>query len=93
MKNLNELRDIRAEVLDMSFDYKNVHRILYLVHETKDLLDENNPIPNRDIALHQTNKVIDNEVMKLVKSGSEDDIKSSFNELVDNFKLVLAYIA
>lgn len=93
MKNLNELRDLKQEVVDMKFDYKNVHRILYLVYKTKNLLEENNPIPNRDIALHQTNKVINQELMHLIKSDAEPEIKIAFNELIDNFKLVLAYIA
>ncbi|MBI9068735.1 MAG: hypothetical protein JEZ09_15680 [Salinivirgaceae bacterium] len=93
MKNLQELRDIRQEVLEMSFDFKNVHRIMFLVYEAKDLFGENHPIPNKDIALHQTNKVIGDELMKLVRSKNEKEIEKNFNELIESFKLVLAYIA
>lgn len=93
MKNLSELREIRQEVLDMNFDYKNVHRIQFLVYEAKELLEQNNPIPNKDIALHQTKKIISDELMKLVRSNSEDNIKHNFIEFKESFKLVLAYIA
>lgn len=93
MKDLQQLRDIRQEVLDMKFDYKNVHRIMFLVYETKNLFENNSPIPNKDIALHQTNKVVEIELMKLIKSNEEEEIEKSFNELIESFNLVLDYIA
>jgi hypothetical protein len=93
MEKLKELRDIRKEVLNMEFSYKNVHRIMYLIYESKFLFESGSPIPNKDIALHQTNKIISHELMKLITSDDEVSIKNAFNEVIDNYKLVLAYIA
>ena len=93
MTTLKELRDIRLEVLDMKFDYKNTHRIQHLIYETRELLEQSFPIPNKDIALHQTNKVIDDELMKLIRSKSDEKIENNFKNLTESFKLVLAYIA
>lgn len=93
MENVDTLRDLKKEVLNMEFSYKNVHRIMYIVYVTKDLFQSNSPIANKDIALHQTNKVIENEIYHLIKSDTEEEIKSAFHEVIDNFKLVLAYIA
>lgn len=93
MEKLKELRNIRKEVLDMEFSYKNVHRIMYLIYESKLLFESGSPIPNKDIALHQTNKVINHELMKLITSDGESAIKNAFDEVIDNYKLVLTYIA
>jgi hypothetical protein len=92
MENVDTLRDLKKEVLNMEFSYKNVHRIMYIVYFTKDLFQSGSPIANKDIALHQTNKVIENEIYQLIKSDTEKEIKTAFNEVIENFKLVLAYI-
>jgi len=93
MENLSELRKIKQEVLQMEFTYKNVQRIIHLVYEAKVLLGDKHPIPNKDIALDQTKKVISNEIMKLIQAKNENEIELAFNEVVDNFKLVLSYIS
>ncbi len=93
MESLARLREIKKEVLQMDFNYKNVHRIMYLLHETKTLFEGKYPIPNKDIAYNQTKKIIANELMKLLKANSEDDIRNAFNDVVENFKLVMAYIS
>ncbi|MFA6400251.1 MAG: hypothetical protein WCX31_01290 [Salinivirgaceae bacterium] len=93
MENLSELRKIKQEVLQMDFNFKNVQRIMHLVYEAKSLLGDKHPIPNKDIALDQTKKVISNEIMKLIQAKNEKEIELAFNDVVDNFKLVLSYIS
>ncbi|MDA3893785.1 MAG: hypothetical protein PF517_19145 [Salinivirgaceae bacterium] len=93
MEKLKDLRDIRDEVIQMSFTYKNVQRIMFLLYESKVLLESTSILPNKEIALDQTKKVIDNELMNLINSEGNDNIEAAFNLLIDNFKLVLAYIA
>lgn len=93
MESLTRLREIKKEVLQMDFNYKNVHRIMYLLYETKSLFEDKYPIPNKDIANDQTKKVIAHELMKLIKADTEDEIKKAFFEVVENFKLVMAYIS
>ncbi|HAM97798.1 MAG TPA: hypothetical protein DCQ26_04245 [Marinilabiliales bacterium] len=93
MESLTRLREIKKEVLQMDFNYKNVHRIMYLLYETKSLFEDKYPIPNKDIANDQTKKVIAHELMKLIKANTEDEIKKAFFEVVENFKLVMAYIS
>jgi hypothetical protein len=93
MENLSELRKIKQEAVHMEFNYRNVQRIMYLVYQTKVLLEEKYPIPNKDIALDQTKKVISNEIMKLIKADDEETIKAAFTETIDSFKLVLNYIS
>ncbi len=93
MKKLENLRNIKTEVNKMDFNYKNTHRIMYLVYRSKQLFEDSGPIPNKDIALHQTNKLIEVELMELINSDSEKEVKKAFDEVVDNFKIVLDYIA
>jgi len=92
METLNELRKIKNEVLEMKFSYKNIQRVMYLIYKTKTLFESDSPIPNKDIALHQTNKVIQQEILKLITSEGDEEIEHAFNEVIDNYKLVLGYI-
>ena len=92
MENLTTLREIRDEVNNMEFSYKNVHRIMYLVYLANSLFKSASPIPNKEIAQHQTSKVIESEVLNLIRSSNDDEVSKAFDELIDNFKLVLAYI-
>jgi len=93
MEKLQELREIRKELLGMEFSYRNVQRIMYLIYESKKLFECASPIPNKEIAMHQINKVIKFEVNRLITSKNDAEVQLAFNELSDNFKLVLAYIA
>jgi len=93
MEHLDELRNIKKEVLQMDFSFQHIHRVIFLAYKTRNLLMGNAPIPNKDIALHQINKVIDNEVHHLLTSELETDIKNNFSQVIDNFKLVLVYVA
>ncbi len=93
MEKLNELRNIKKEVHKMDFNFKNTHRIMYLVYKSKQLFKDSGPIPNKDIALHQTNKLIEEELMELINSNTEKEIKNAFTDVIDNFKIVLDYIA
>ncbi len=93
MEKLIELRDIRKEILNMEFNFRNVQRIMHLVYATKDLFESSSAVPNKEIALHQTNKVIKYELLKLITAENEKDIKRAFEEVIENFKLVLVYIA
>jgi len=93
MEKITELINIKQEVSNMSFTFKNVHRIMFLIYETKHLLETSITVPNKDIALHQTNKVIQHELISLIQSDTEVEIKAAFEEVVENFKLVLAYTA
>ncbi len=93
MKNLIALREIKQEILQMEFNYQNIHRVMFLVYKCKSILEDSEPVPNKDIALDQTKKVISNEIMLLINSDSETEIIDSFEQVMDNFKLVLSYIA
>jgi len=92
METLNELRKIKNEVLEMKFSYKNIQRVMYLLYKTKNLFESDSPIPNKDIALHQANKVIEQEMLELITSEGDKKIEDAFNEVIDNFNLVLGYI-
>lgn len=91
MEKLKNLLDIKTEVLKMDFSYENVHRIMYLVYESRALLESSTVIPNKEIALDQTKKLIANEVISLICADGESHIKLAFNNLHDNFRLVLSY--
>lgn len=93
MEKLMEIKSIRSEIIDMDFSYKNVHRLMFLIYETKSKLESSNIIPNKEIALHQTNKLIQHELLELILSDTESEIKITFQNLHDNFKLVLSYFA
>lgn len=93
MEKLKALKDIRTEILMMDFSFQNLHRMMFLVFETKSILESTNTIPNKEIALDQTNKLIENELMEVIRTEGENDIKQAFNNLLDNFKLVLSYYA
>jgi len=91
MENLSELRKIKNEVLQMKFNYENVQRIMHLVYEMKSILEDKYPIPNKDLALDQTKKLISNELMMLIRAKNKEEIISAYNETIDSFKLVLNY--
>ncbi len=93
MKNLEQLRAIKEEVKSMEFSFKSIHRIMYLIYQTQDYLNTATPIPNKEIALHQTQKVINTDVINLIKSSSDDEIKSAYKQLINNFDLVMKYIS
>lgn len=93
MEKLKGLLDIKQEALKMDFSYQNIQRLLFLVYETKSLLESSPIIPNREIALHQTRKLIDNELIILIRSDGEHEIKIAFTNLLDNFKLILTYFS
>lgn len=92
MENLIELRTIKQEVMQMDFNYKDVHRIMCLVYRCKSLFEDTYPVPNKEIALDQTKKVIAEDVSHLIQSDSEEAIRESFGQVLDNFKMVLNYI-
>lgn len=93
MESMERLREIKKEVMQMEFNYKNVHRIMFLIYETKSLFEDKYPIANKDIANDQTKKIITGELMKLIKTDTEEKTKIAFSETVESFKLVLAYIS
>lgn len=93
MEKLKNLQDIRTETLTMEFNYKNVQRLMFLVYECRTLLESSSIIPNKEIALHQTNSLIENEVNSLICTEDEVNIKAAFGNLLSNFKLVLSYFA
>jgi hypothetical protein len=92
MKNLTYLREIKDEVLAMTFSFKNVHRIMYLTYKCKLFFEESYPIPNKDIALDQTKKLIRTELMELINANDEIEIKKAFDQTLDGLKLILSYI-
>lgn len=91
MEKLRNLLDIKQEVLNMEFSYKNIQRLMFLVYESKSILENSTLIPNKEIALHQANKIIENELISLICTEGESDIKIAFNNLLDSHKLVLSY--
>ncbi len=93
MENLEQLRAIKEEVKGMQFSFKSIHRIMYLVYQTLDYLNTSTPIPNKEIALHQTQKVIDTDILNLIKSNNDEEIKTAYKNLIDNFDLVMKYIS
>ncbi len=93
MKNLEQLRAIKEEVKNMQFSFKSIHRIMHLVYQTQDFLNTTTPIPNKEIALHQTQKVINTDILNLIKSNSDKEIETAYKKLITNFELVMKYIS
>lgn len=91
MENLNILRSFKQETIQMDFTYKNVHRLLFMIHQSKVILEKPSPIPNKDIAHDQIIKLIKNDVSKLINSDKETDVKDSFFLTLEGFKLILTY--
>jgi len=91
MKELETLRDYKNETECITFSYKSVLRIMHLIHRTKDVLTSNAQIPNKEIALHQINKIIDSDINKIMHCTTEDEIKESFIDLIKVYSIVLNY--
>lgn len=91
MKELEMLRDMKKETGSTEFSYKSVLRIMHLIHQTKDILSITAPIPNKEIALHQVNKIIESDINKIMHCKTEDEIKEAFNDLLKVYSVVLNY--
>lgn len=92
MNNLEELRKIKEEVNNMPFSYENVHRIMHLVYVSKELFQASTPVPNKEIALHQINRISENDFNEIIKSNDSKNLKAAFGNLQNNFNVALNYI-
>lgn len=92
MNHLEELRKIKEEARNMPFSYENVHRIMHLVYISKELFQPTVPVPNKEIALHQVTKIIENDFTDIIKCGQKNDLQEAYNQLLSNFQTTLNYI-
>lgn len=92
MNHLEELRKIKGEVENMKFSYENVHRMMHLVYISKEHLSSTAPIPNKEIAHHQVCRIANIDFEQIVKSSNKNELQKAYNELVDNFIVVLNYM-